>query len=90
MKETEWSDRLSTEILATQWHCSNCNMQAILTSIEKLQHQQSCVKADIKDVEKHDNIKRKPNAQAYECSDCAQILYLTPIEILKHKKSHVK
>lgn len=90
VKETEWSDRLSTEILATQWHCSNCNMQAILTSIEKLQHQQSCVKADIKDVEKHDNIKRKPNAQAYECPDCAQILYLTPIEILKHKKSHVK
>ncbi|XP_060821777.1 probable ATP-dependent RNA helicase DHX34 [Bombus pascuorum] len=90
VKETEWSDRLSTEILVTQWHCSNCNMQAILTSIEKLQHQQSCVKADIKDVEKHDNIKRKPNAQAYECPDCAQILYLTPIEILKHKKSHVK
>lgn len=66
-------------------------MQAILTSIEKLQHQYSCVKTNIKDVKKHcDNIKHKSNAQAYECPNCLQTLYLTPIEILKHKKSHVK
>lgn len=65
-------------------------MQVILTSIEKLQHQQSCIKTSVKDIEKHDSIKRKANTQTYECPDCAQTLYLTPIEILKHKKSHVK
>ncbi|CAK9825387.1 Probable ATP-dependent RNA helicase DHX34 [Anthophora retusa] len=91
VRETEWTDKLSVELLETEWHCQNCGMQAILTSIEKLQHQQSCTRTSTKDIEKHpDIVKRKPNTQAYECSDCAQILYLTPIEILKHKKSHVK
>ncbi|KAG6801736.1 ATP-dependent RNA helicase DHX34 [Apis mellifera caucasica] len=91
IQETEWSEQLSIQILKTEWHCQNCNMQAILTSIEKLQHQYSCVKTNIKDVKKHcDNIKHKSNAQAYECPNCLQTLYLTPIEILKHKKSHVK
>lgn len=79
------------EMLETEWHCQDCDMQAILTSIEKLQHQESCKKQYIKETEKQpNNVKRKPNSQAYECSDCAQTLYLTPIEILKHKKSHIK
>ncbi|XP_076640084.1 putative ATP-dependent RNA helicase DHX34 [Colletes latitarsis] len=91
LRETEWSDKLSIEMSETEWHCQNCNMQAILTSIEKLQHQESCMHQHTKETERHpENIKRKPNTQVYECFDCAQTLYLTPIEILKHKKSHVK
>lgn len=79
------------EMQETEWHCQNCDMQTILTSIEKLQHQQSCTKTLPKDTEKRADIaKRKPNTQAYECPDCRQTSYLTPIEILKHKKSHVK
>ncbi|CAL7944803.1 unnamed protein product [Xylocopa violacea] len=91
IKETEWSSKLSVEMLETEWHCQNCNMQAILTNIEKLQHQQLCIKTSTEDAEKHpDIVKHKPNTQAYKCPDCAQLLYLTPIEILKHKKLHVK
>lgn len=91
VRETEWSDKLSLEMLETEWQCQNCNMQAILTSIQKLQHQQSCNKQQTNEVEKRsNNVKRKSNAQAYDCPDCAQILYLTPIEILKHRKSHIK
>ncbi|XP_017888997.1 probable ATP-dependent RNA helicase DHX34 [Ceratina calcarata] len=91
IRETEWSDKLAVEMLETEWYCQNCNMQAVLTSIEKLQHQHSCTKTVTEDTEKRtDVVKRKPNSQAYECPDCAQTLYLTPIEILKHKKSHVK
>ncbi|OAD52775.1 putative ATP-dependent RNA helicase DHX34 [Eufriesea mexicana] len=84
-------NKLSVEMSETEWHCQNCNMQVILTNMEKLQHQQSCIKTDIKDANKHcDNVKHKPNAQVYECSNCAKTLYLTPIEILKHKRSHIK
>ncbi|XP_076646959.1 putative ATP-dependent RNA helicase DHX34 [Halictus rubicundus] len=91
LKETEWSHKLSIEMLENEWHCQNCNMQAILTNIEKLQHQESCTKQNTKDTEeKCDKVKRKPNTQAYECPNCTQTLYLTPIEILKHKKSHIK
>ncbi|KZC06163.1 putative ATP-dependent RNA helicase DHX34, partial [Dufourea novaeangliae] len=91
LKETEWSDKLSMEMSETEWHCQNCNMQAVLTSIEKLQHQESCTQEHTKDTEEtHESKKRKPNTQAYECSNCSQTLYLTPIEILKHKKSHIK
>ncbi|XP_054004317.1 probable ATP-dependent RNA helicase DHX34 [Hylaeus anthracinus] len=91
LRETEWSDKLFIEMSETEWNCQNCNMQAILTSIEKLQHQESCKQQHTKEIEKHpESVKRKPNAQAYECPDCAQTLYLTPIEILKHKKTHVK
>nr|XP_034176312.1 probable ATP-dependent RNA helicase DHX34 isoform X2 [Osmia lignaria] len=91
LKETEWSDKLFLEMSETEWQCHNCNMQAILTSIQKLQHQQSCNKQYTKEIEKpSNNIKRKSNTQTYECPDCEQILHLTPIEILKHKKSHIK
>ncbi|XP_012137254.2 putative ATP-dependent RNA helicase DHX34 isoform X1 [Megachile rotundata] len=91
VRETEWSDKLSLEMSETEWQCQNCNMQAILTSIQKLQHQQSCNKQQTNETEKRsNNVKRKSNAQAYDCPDCAQTLYLTPIEILKHRKSHIK
>lgn len=75
----------------TEWHCQNCNFQAVLSSIEKLQHQNSCITAHATNADKEsENIIRKPNSQAYKCLDCSQILYLTPIEILKHKKLHIK
>ena len=91
LRETEWSEKLSAEMLEVEWHCQNCDMQAILTNIEKLQHQDTCTKQHAKEIEKQPcSIKRKPNTQAYECPDCAQTFYLTPIEILKHKKSHIK
>lgn len=91
MKETDWSERLITEMRETEWRCQNCNFQAVLSHIEKLQHQNCCTIAHAANIEKEsENITRKPNSQAYECSDCSQMLYLTPIEILKHKKSHIK
>ncbi|XP_011867722.1 PREDICTED: probable ATP-dependent RNA helicase DHX34 [Vollenhovia emeryi] len=91
IKETSWSEQLIVEMQETEWHCENCNLEAILSSIEKLQHQNSCVIADPISVgEKSKHITRKANSQAYECPDCSLTLYLTPIEILKHKKLHVK
>jgi hypothetical protein len=79
-------------MLETEWQCQKCDFQAILSSIEKLQHQNSCTITDATDKEdkKYENIAHKPNSQAYECSECLQILYLTPIEILKHKNLHIK
>lgn len=75
----------------TEWHCQNCNLQAILSSIEKLQHQNSCTIANMISADKEsENITRKANSRAYECLDCSLTLYLTPIEILKHKKLHIK
>lgn len=75
----------------TEWHCENCDLRAILSSIEKLQHQNSCTIADTISVDKESgNITCKTNSQAYECRDCSLTLYLTPIEILKHKKLHIK
>ncbi|XP_029161453.1 probable ATP-dependent RNA helicase DHX34 isoform X2 [Nylanderia fulva] len=91
IRETDWSEQLITEMHETEWHCQNCNFQAVLSSIEKLQHQNCCITAHATNVDKEsENITRKPNSQAYECPDCSQILYLTPIEILKHKKLHIK
>ena len=91
LRETEWSEKLAAEMLEVEWNCQNCDMQAILTNIEKLQHQETCTKQHAKEIEKQPcSIKRKPNTQAYECPDCAHTFYLTPIEILKHKKSHIK
>ncbi|EGI58771.1 Putative ATP-dependent RNA helicase DHX34 [Acromyrmex echinatior] len=91
IKETNWSEQLIAEMQETEWHCQNCNLQAILSSIEKLQHQNSCKIADMITVDaKSENSTRKANSQAYECPDCLLTLYLTPIEILKHKKLHIK
>ncbi|XP_018359215.1 PREDICTED: probable ATP-dependent RNA helicase DHX34 isoform X2 [Trachymyrmex cornetzi] len=91
IKETNWSEQLIAEMQETEWHCENCNLQTILSSIEKLQHQNSCKIADMITVDaKNENSTRKANSQAYECPDCLQTLYLTPIEILKHKKLHIK
>jgi len=91
IKETNWSEQLIAEMQETEWHCQNCNLQAILSSIEKLQHQHSCTIVDTISVDKKsENIIRKANSQAYECPDCSLTSYLTPIEILKHKKLHVK
>lgn len=74
-----------------EWHCQNCNLQVILSSIEKLQHQNSCTIVDMTIADKEsENITRKINSRAYECPDCSLTLYLTPIEILKHKKLHIK
>jgi len=72
----------------TVWHCSNCGLQIILSSIEKLRHQNSCITANVIERE-GENITYKPNSQAYECFDCSKTLYLTAIEILKHKKLHI-
>jgi len=79
-------------MLETEWQCQKCDFQAILSSIEKLQHQNSCMITDVTDKEdkKNENITRKPNSQAYECPECSRTLYLTPIEILKHKNLHIK
>ncbi|XP_018310380.1 probable ATP-dependent RNA helicase DHX34 isoform X2 [Mycetomoellerius zeteki] len=91
IKETNWSEQLIAEMQETEWHCQNCDLQAILSSIEKLQHQNSCKIADMITVDaKSENSTRKANSQAYECPDCLLTLYLTPIEILKHKKLHIK
>ncbi|XP_011163532.1 probable ATP-dependent RNA helicase DHX34 [Solenopsis invicta] len=91
IKETNWSEQLIAEVQETEWHCENCNLRAILSSIEKLQHQSCCIVADTISVAKeNENVIRKANSQAYECPDCSLTLYLTPIEILKHKKLHMK
>lgn len=76
----------------TEWHCNNCGFQAVLSSMEKIQHQNSCTEVtDAIDTNKESkNITHKPNSQAYKCPDCSETLYLTPIEILKHKKLHIK
>lgn len=76
-----------------EWHCQNCGLQAILSSLEKIQHQNICVIANEisgDDNRESKNVTHKSNSQAYECSHCSQTLYLTPIEILKHKKQHIK
>ncbi|XP_011135591.1 probable ATP-dependent RNA helicase DHX34 [Harpegnathos saltator] len=92
MKETDWSEKLIIEMQETEWHCQNCGLQAILSSLEKIQHQNICVIANeiSKDDRENKNVAHKPNSQAYECPQCSQTLYLTPIEILKHKKQHIK
>lgn len=75
----------------TEWHCQNCDFQAVLSNMEKLQHQNYCTMTHATNIDKEsENITRKPNSQAYECPDCSHMLYLTPIEILKHKKLHIK
>lgn len=90
VRETEWSERLVAEMQATAWQCPNCDFESVLPCLEKLQHQNSCVRAaDASSIEgESENVARKPNSQAYECSDCSRTLYLTPIEILRHKKLH--
>lgn len=92
IKETDWSEKLIAELQETEWHCQNCGLQAILSSLEKIQHQNTCIIANeiSEDDKESKNVTRKPNSQAYECSHCSQTLYLTPIEILKHKKQHIK
>ncbi|KAL0125435.1 hypothetical protein PUN28_004512 [Cardiocondyla obscurior] len=91
IKETNWSEQLIIEMQETEWHCKNCDLRGILSSIEKLQHQNSCTIADTTSDDKESgSITRKANSQAYECPNCLLTLYLTPIEILKHKKSHIK
>ncbi|XP_029667899.1 probable ATP-dependent RNA helicase DHX34 isoform X3 [Formica exsecta] len=91
IKETDWSEQLIAEMRDTEWHCQNCDFQAVLSNMEKLQHQNYCTMAHATNIDKEsENITRKPNSQAYECPDCSQMLYLTPIEILKHKKLHIK
>ncbi|XP_072767032.1 probable ATP-dependent RNA helicase DHX34 [Anoplolepis gracilipes] len=91
IKETDWSEKLITEMRETEWHCQNCDFQAVLSSIEKLQHQNCCTTTHTTNIDKEsETIMRKRNSQAYECPDCSQMLYLTPIEILKHKKLHIK
>lgn len=91
IKETNWSEQLIIEMQETEWHCENCDFRAILSSIEKLQHQNSCTITDPANVdEESGNIPCKANSRAYKCPDCSLTLYLTPIEILKHKKLHIK
>lgn len=80
-------------MLETEWQCQKCDFRAILSSIEKLQHQNSCTITDATDKEdkKYEyTTHTKPNSQAYECLKCSQTLYLTPIEILRHKNLHIK
>lgn len=90
LMENEWSDRLTMEMMEIPWKCNNCEIETTITSIEKLQHQQTCKNKNnseiIKKMEK--KIIHKPNSRAYDCPDCKETLYLTPIEILKHKKKH--
>ncbi|XP_012281786.1 probable ATP-dependent RNA helicase DHX34 [Orussus abietinus] len=90
--ETEWSDKLAVEMMETEWNCPKCDIRATLTSIEKLQHQATCVKptSETMDTKTESSAKKKSNHQAYECPDCKETLYLKPIEILKHKKQHLK
>ncbi|KAL6256792.1 hypothetical protein P5V15_011732 [Pogonomyrmex californicus] len=92
VKETNWSEQLIAEMQETEWHCQNCNLRASLSSLEKLQHQNSCTIAiDTTSIDKErENVTRKANSQAYDCFACSLTLYLTPIEILKHKKLHIK
>ncbi|XP_032685966.1 probable ATP-dependent RNA helicase DHX34 [Odontomachus brunneus] len=92
IKETDWSEKIIVEMQEMEWHCQNCDLQAILSSLEKIQHQNICVIANeiSGDNKESKNVTHKPNSQAYECSHCSQTLYLTPIEILRHKKQHIK
>lgn len=89
VKESDWSEKLIIEMNETEWLCQNCGLQTILSSIEKIQHQNACKITGGSSADRDsESTVRKPNSQIYECPDCAQTLYLTPIEILKHKKSH--
>ncbi|EZA50758.1 putative ATP-dependent RNA helicase DHX34 [Ooceraea biroi] len=91
IKESEWSERLVAEMHETVWQCPNCDFQTILSCIEKLKHQNSCITANVTSVDKEgENVAHKPNSQAYECPDCSKTLYLTPIEMLRHKKLHIR
>ncbi|XP_035720217.1 probable ATP-dependent RNA helicase DHX34 [Vespa mandarinia] len=91
MKETDWSDKIAVDMCETTWTCQQCNVEAIFNSIEKLQHQSTCMQSSAKETtDKVENIKSKPNSQAYNCPECSKTFHLTPIEILKHKRQHIK
>ncbi|KAK0083179.1 hypothetical protein PV325_009214 [Microctonus aethiopoides] len=90
LRENEWSEKLAVEMSVTPWQCPSCDIQMIMSSIEKLQHQKLCItKSSGETIKKSEvSIVRKPNSRAYDCPECKETLYLTPIEILKHKKKH--
>ncbi|XP_057341337.1 probable ATP-dependent RNA helicase DHX34 [Microplitis mediator] len=91
LMENEWSDKLAVEMLEMPWKCPDCEMEIILSSIEKLQHQKLCKQSNNSEKiidSKTSTVVKKHNSKAYDCPDCKKILYLTPIEILKHKKKH--
>lgn len=91
IKETDWSDKMMVDMCETNWICQRCNMEAILSSIEKLQHQSICTPSSVNETtDKVKNVQMKPNSKAYNCPECSKTLYLTPIEILKHKRQHTK
>ncbi|KAI4488134.1 hypothetical protein M0804_004982 [Polistes exclamans] len=91
IKETDWSDKIAVDMCETTWTCQRCNLETIFTSIEKLQHQSTCMQSSVKETtNKIEHVKVKPNSQAYNCPECSKALHLTPIEILKHKRQHIK
>lgn len=93
--ESDWSDKLAVDMIETEWHCSNCGIQSVMTSIEKLQHQSTCFEKNLDDraddqrASTQPLVQQKPNSQAYDCLECNKTMYLTPIEILRHKKQHL-
>lgn len=91
MKETDWSDKIAVDMYENTWTCQQCNVEGTFNSIEKLQHQSTCMQSTVKETtDKVENIKSKPNSQAYNCPECSKTFHLTPIEILKHKRQHIK
>ncbi|XP_066590433.1 probable ATP-dependent RNA helicase DHX34 [Prorops nasuta] len=91
LKDSEWSEKLFSEMAGNAWNCPNCNIEDNFNSIERLQHQVNCAEGKSDESQKQENIvRRKPNSKAYECPECKETLFLTSIEILRHKKQHIK
>ncbi|XP_001604407.2 probable ATP-dependent RNA helicase DHX34 isoform X1 [Nasonia vitripennis] len=88
--ESEWSDRISCEMLEIDWECHTCNFRGALPSIEKLQHMSVCKRDNASEKNKSSAlpVSKKKNAIAYECPDCQKTMYLLPTEVLKHRKQH--
>ncbi|XP_015596347.1 probable ATP-dependent RNA helicase DHX34 isoform X2 [Cephus cinctus] len=93
--ESEWSDKMAVDMLETEWRCNRCNLEAMISSIEKLQHQLMCKERIVENeinatIISPSSTVGKANARSYDCPDCKKIISLTPIEILKHKRQHLK
>ncbi|XP_043272720.1 probable ATP-dependent RNA helicase DHX34 isoform X2 [Venturia canescens] len=88
--ETEWSEKLSLDMLETPWECSKCEKEMILSSIKRLQHHSdSCTSSNTgKLIKNVGSGAAKPNSKSYQCPICKKALCLTPIEILRHRKQH--
>lgn len=87
--ESDWSDKIACEMMEIAWNCQTCEFSGTFSSLEKLQHINSCKSDDTqKNFKSSISQVKKKNSIAYECPECQKILYLAPTEILRHKRQH--